>query len=279
MRTRLPRCETLTFANPSSLVHYAITRYTGMQPIGLCDGPITLRQHVAQAAGLAPEEIWVDYVGMHHFGWVVGAWQDGRNLLPHVLERAELAAPDVDPAITRAIGAVPGPYLNYVFHSDKMLAKKMGKRTRAEELLDLQDELLDEFAAALAAGEKPTGLARRKARWYQAIIAPVMVALAEKSTATFITNVINGSILPWLPPQAIIEVPTLFEGGRVHPLAVTAPVPAEVKALVQVNCSYEMLAVEAIVERDRTKALKALLLNPIIRTYEQAKQTLEQAWA
>ena len=70
-------------------------------------------------------------------------------MLPQVLERAEVAAPDVDPAITRAIGAVPGPYLNYIFHPDKMLAKKLGKRTRAEELIDLQDELLAEFESAL----------------------------------------------------------------------------------------------------------------------------------
>jgi 6-phospho-beta-glucosidase len=168
--------------------------------------------------------------------------------------------------------------LNYVFHPDKMLAKKMGKRTRAEELIELQDELLSEFETTLADGEKPAGLARRKARWYEAIIAPVIVALAEKRTETFITNLINGNILPWLPPQSIIEVPTLFEGGRLHPLAVTATVPAEVKALVQANCAYEMLAVESIVERDRAKALKALLLNPIIRTYDQAVQTLDQAW-
>jgi alpha-galactosidase/6-phospho-beta-glucosidase family protein len=51
-----------------------------------------------------------------------------------------------------------------------------------------------------------------------------------------------------------------------------------VKALVQLNCAYEMLAVEAIVEHNRDKALKALLLNPIIRTYDQAAKTLEKAW-
>jgi 6-phospho-beta-glucosidase len=275
-----PRAALLTFANPSSLVQSAITRYTGLPSvIGLCDGPLALKERVARAAGLAPEAIWLDYVGMHHFGWAVGAWHGTRNILPDALERADIASPDVDPAITRAIGAVPGPYLNYIFHPDRMLAKKQGQRTRAEELLELQDELLVEFETALAAGEKPAGLARRKAKWYEAIIAPVMTALAEGTTAVFTANIVNGSLFPWLPAEAIVEAPTLFEGGRAHPLAVTTPVPAEVKALVQGNCAYEMLAVEAIVERDRAKALKALLLNPMIRTYEQAAQTLEKAWA
>jgi 6-phospho-beta-glucosidase len=259
-------------------VQYFISRYTGVNAIGLCDGPLTLRQHVAQVAELAPEEVWIDYVGMHHFGWAVGAWQDERNILPQVLKHAELTSPEVDPAINRAIGAVPEPYLNYIFHPDKMLAKKMGKRTRAEELLELQNELLAEFETALAAGEKPAGLLRRKACWYQDIIAPVMMSLAEKTTATLTINMVNGTILPWLPSEAIIEVPALIECGRIHPLTVSASILTEVKALVQVNCIYEMLAVETIVERDRTKVLKALLLNPIIRTHEQAVQTLEKAW-
>jgi len=54
--------------------------------------------------------------------------------------------------------------------------------------------------------------------------------------------------------------------------------PDAVRALLQMNAAYETLAVEAIVERDRAKALRALLLNPLIRTADQAKGTLEQVW-
>lgn len=50
------------------------------------------------------------------------------------------------------------------------------------------------------------------------------------------------------------------------------------RALLQINAAYEMLAVEAIVERDRAQALRALLLNPLIRTADQAKGTLERVW-
>ena len=37
-------------------------------------------------------------------------------------------------------------------------------------------------------------------------------------------------------------------------------------------------AAQAIVERDRGKALRALLVNPLIRTYDRAVGTLERAW-
>ncbi len=272
-----PEAVLLTFANPSSLVQYAITRYTKVNAIGLCDGPVTISQNIARALDLPVQELVIDYVGMHHFGWVTGVWRHGRDLLPEAIAHCEVASPDVDPAIVRALGVIPGLYLNYVFHPERMLAKKLGKRTRAEELLELQSELLSEYADALAQGKAPQGLAKRKARWYQAIIAPVMLALAEERTERFYMNVINHQVNPWLPAEAIVETACLVEKGRVQPLA-APPAPAMVSALVQTNCAYEMLAVEAIVERDRARALQALLINPIIHTYAQAAGTLEKAW-
>lgn len=280
-----PDVTLLTFANPSSLVQFAIARYTSVRTIGLCDGPVTLTNNIVRALGLPADEVVVDYVGMHHFGWVTGVWRGGEDLLPQALEKAEGIAKDVDPAIVRAIGAIPGLYLNYVFHPDRMLAKQNGKRARAEELLGLQDEILAAYDQAIAAGKPTDALARRKANWYRAIIAPVLLALVEGSAdprhchaSQHVLNVVNGSVVPWLPPEAIIEVPTIIDGGRVRPLS-TRPVPPDVQALVQANCTYEMLAVEAIVERDRAKALRALLSNPIVQTYDQAAAALDRAWA
>jgi 6-phospho-beta-glucosidase len=280
-----PGATLLTFVNPSSLVQYAVSRYTNVKVIGLCDSPVTLIGNIARALEAPTDELVVDYVGMHHFGWVTGVWWRGRDVLPSLLERAAEVNRDVDPRIVQAIGAIPGAYLNYVFHPDRMLARKQGKRARAEELLELQDEILGDFEQSLATGEAPTVLARRKARWYQAIIAPVLLALVETTYGQaqhhayrFIVNVVNGATVPWLPAEAIVELPTLLESGRVRPL-VPGTVPPDVRALIQANCAYEMLAGQAIVERDRDKALRALLINPMITTYDQAAAVLERAWA
>ncbi len=277
-----PEALLLTFANPASLVQYAITRYTQVRVIGLCDAPVTLGEAVARAVEVPAAELSIDYAGMHHFGWVTGAWRRGVDLLPRALARAGEIHKDIEPAIIQAMGAIPSSYLEYVFHPDRMLAKSRGKRTRAEELLDLQGEMLADFEQALQRREKPASLARRGARWYSAIIAPVLVSLAEgragrARVARYILNVTNGQTVPWLPADAVVEVPVLVDGGRVQPLA-TGPVPAAVRALVQANCAYEMAAVQAIVERDRAKALQALLLSPIACTYDQAVAVLDKAW-
>ena len=277
-----PAATLLSFANPSSLVQYAITRYTRVRTIGLCDSPVSLINGIAVALNAPPEELSVDYVGMHHFGWVTGVWWLGRDVMPLVLEHAANVAKDVEPSIVQAIGAVPGAYLNYVFHPDRMLARKRGRRARAEELSELQEGILADYTDSLAAGVRPTALAKRKARWYEAIVAPVLLALVAGAAGAggsnrFILNVVNGATIPWLPPDAVVELPTLLEGGRVRALAVGA-VPPDVRALVQLNCTYEMLAVQAIVERNREKALRALLVNPMIHTYAQAQGVLERAW-
>jgi|YNPNPStandDraft_1061719.scaffolds.fasta_scaffold06507_2 6-phospho-beta-glucosidase len=277
MERLCPAATLLTFANPSSMVQQAVARYTRLRTIGLCDGPITLINNIAAALGAPADELTVDYVGMHHFGWVTGIWWQGRNMLPEALTKADQIAREVEPAIAQAIGALPGPYLNYVFHPDRMLAKKVGRRTRAEELLELQGEILADYERPLAAGEKPAALTRRKARWYEAIIAPVLLALVEGRQGRFILNVVNNGTIPWLPAEAVVELPVLLEGSHVRPFAV-GPVPFDVRTLIQLNCAYEMLAVEAIVERDRARALRALLVNPIIHTYDQAARVLERVW-
>jgi 6-phospho-beta-glucosidase len=278
MESICPQATLLTFANPSSLVQYAITRTTKIKTIGLCDGPITLRQNIASAIGAQPEDLVVDYFGMHHFGWVSGVWRDGQDVLPQVMANLDQVTPDLDPAIGRALGVVPGLYHNYFFHPEKMLARKEGKRTRAEELLGLQDELMAEYAVCLANGQKPAGLAKRKARWYRAIIAPIMLALVQGNRGEFIVNLPNRGLVSWLPDEAIVETPTRIDGKRFRPL-VPGPLPFAVRVLTQKNCAYEMLAVEAILERNKEKALEALLLNPMIHTYDQAKRTLEEAWS
>jgi alpha-galactosidase/6-phospho-beta-glucosidase family protein len=49
--------------------------------------------------------------------------------------------------------------------------------------------------------------------------------------------------------------------------------------LVARHQAFEQRAADAIVARDRAKALEALRLNPMIQTHAQAEGALAQAWA
>jgi 6-phospho-beta-glucosidase len=272
-----PDALIVNLTNPSSLVQYALRRYSGMRTLGVCDVPVSLTQMIARALELPYAELEFDYVGMHHAGWVTGVRHRGRDVMPLLLQRAEhLAKLEVDAQLIRSIGAVPCSYFRYYFHADRMLAKTMGRPTRAEELMSIQASMREQFAQPNA-HEHPEIYSRRGANWYRLIVVPVLLGLMRDSRQPFIVNTDNQGTIAWLPPEAIIEVPCVVGASGAHPLTV-GPVPADVRAFLVRNCAYEMLAVRAIVERSYDGALRALMLNPLIHNATQARAVLERVW-
>jgi 6-phospho-beta-glucosidase len=272
-----PDALILNLTNPSSLVQYAVRRYSAMRVLGICDVPVSLTRMIADALDLPCAELEFDYVGMHHAGWVTGVRHRGQDVMPLLLERAErLSKLEIDTQLIRSIGVVPCSYFRYYFHPDRMLAKATGHQTRAQELMAIQATMQALFAQPHA-HENSEIYGRRGANWYRLIVVPVLLCLMRDSRQTFIVNTDNQYTIAWLPPEAIIEVPCIVSASGAHPLAV-GPVPPDVRAFLVRNCAYEMLAAEAIVERSYDGALRALLLNPLICDATQARAVLERVW-
>jgi glycerol dehydrogenase-like iron-containing ADH family enzyme len=222
-------------------------------------------------------ELTFDLTGMHHFTWIVGVRQGERDRLPEVLARAEeLPKLGVDPELVRVMGAIPSPYFRYYAHPDRILAMTEGRTTRAQELMAVQDRMLEAFRR-WSPGESLPELAQRGAGWYDMIVLPTLVALAGKQSTELVLSVDNGGALPWLPAGAIVEAPVAIRDGVVGTPRM-ADLPEDVRALVARNAAYEMLAVEAIVEQDRDKALRALMANILVRDFNQARGILDAVW-
>jgi 6-phospho-beta-glucosidase len=266
-----PDALLLSFTNPASVVQYAVARASKLRVIGLCDAPITMLGWAAKALGCALAELSVDYVGMHHYGFITRVYRDGADVTDAMLAGLDgVAGIDVDMDIIEALSALPGPYFKYFFHPDRMLEKQRAAgHSRAEQLLQVEAELLADYRANQAGG-----LSKRSAKWYDAIIAPVLMALVRGVAGEFILNVVNNGLHPWLPLDAIIETPCLLEGGRARPLA--APVPSrEITARIQHNCAYEQLMVEAILEGSESRALQAMMLNELVPNADTARALLK----
>jgi len=272
-----PKALILNQTNPSSVIQYAITRYTQVSAIGLCNSPVDLIKGIAAVLDAPLEELSISYVGMHHFGWVTKVRWKGEDMMPVVLEKAGDRF-GVDPEVIQAIGAIPCPYFRYFFHPDRMLAKQQGRKPRAEELLQMYAAMLEEYKG-WASAEKPESLAKRGALWYKEIVVPVLLAIINDSREQFTVNVVNNSTIPFLPGEAIVEVPTIVGLNEIRPLTVDVEaIPPDVVAMLQLNCAYEMLMVEAIVERSYPKALRALLLSSLVSSADQAKGILDRIW-
>ena len=267
----------INLTNPSSFIQYAISHYTDVQVVGVCDSPVWLAGAVAILVGAPPDEIWVGYVGMHHFGWVTEASWRGRDIMPEVLEKIEdLPGLPVDADIVKAIGAIPTSYFKYYYHSDRMLAKQLGKETRAEQLMELQAEIMEDLQAE-GIDEMPASLVSRGAAWYEKIIVPVTLAHINDAKEVFIVNVRNGKTVPWMPEDAIVELPTVVTSQGFYPLQ-PPKASSDIQAMVRLNAAFEMLWVEAIVEKSYPKALRAMMLNHLVGNLDQARDILKEIW-
>jgi 6-phospho-beta-glucosidase len=274
-----PDALLLSFTNPASVVQYAVTKTSKLRVIGLCDAAIGMTAQAAQALGCTPGELTIDYVGMHHFSFITRARRDGEDVTAQMLAGLDRVSNfDMDVDVVRSMGVLPTPYFKYFLHPDRVLEKQRAqKHSRAEQLLAVEKELLDAYASA----ESPEQLvSKRGAKWYDALIAPVLLNLIEGRRDRFVLNIVNGATLPWMPRDAIIEMPCWFENGIATPDVADAPdVNKELRARIQLNCAYEQLMVEAILEHSYDKALRALAMNPMVGTVDQARRVLSVIWS
>lgn len=272
-----PDAILLNLTNPSSIIQYAIRRYSKVKVIGTCDSPVSLMEMVADLLGYPRSELTFDLGGMHHFTWMTGVRHQGKDFLPEVLARAdEMPKLGVDPELIRALNLLPSFYHKYYFHPDRVLAQTEGRPIRAHELMALSDQMLEDFRK-WQPGTPPAMLSRRGAIWYEKIVVPTLLALAEQQTTELVLSVDNNGTLPWLPDDAIIEVPVQIENGEV--VGARAPeLPSIARMMTVQNCTYEMLAAQAIAEKDRDKALQALMTNHLVSNYNQARGILDLVW-
>ncbi|HUV14990.1 MAG TPA: hypothetical protein VMW28_00315 [Pelolinea sp.] len=272
-----PRALVLNLTNPNSFIQYAAVRYSNVNIAGVCDSPVGIGEGIAAMLDVPYEKLWVEYVGMHHFGWVVKAVLDGVDMMPEILKQLEkVPGLPVDAEIARAIGGIPTSYFKYYYHANRIFEKQRAQTAvRAEQLMELEAQVLGDYDTSK--GGLPDSLNQRGAHWYGAIVVPVMLAHANNANEVYTLNVVNGTTVRWMPENAIIETPTLVSGHGFVPLQ-PAAAPPDLQAMVRLNAAFEMLWVEAVVEKDYGKALRAMLLNHLVHDLDTAKAILKEIW-
>ncbi|HEY6406324.1 MAG TPA: hypothetical protein VIY29_02535, partial [Ktedonobacteraceae bacterium] len=279
-----PEAIVLNLTNPAGIVQHAASKYTKTRMIGLCDSPITLGDDVSKLLDLPRAQLEVGYVGMNHLGWIIALRHGQEDLMERALQGIErLAYLGVDAAYIRATRAIPIPYVRYYLHPEGMLAQQQGQLPRARQLQVLEQALLADYERVSMQHEAmpAQGVKRRGAVWYSAIVVPVLDALINDLGTTWVVNVSNGRLVPWLPADTVIEVPARIDrqGEQVHPL----PVPGdllveELRLLLSAQAAYEELAVTAIVEGERELAVRSLVAHPLVRSLDRAERVLAAVW-
>ncbi|MFI5591830.1 6-phospho-beta-glucosidase [Amycolatopsis sp. NPDC051758] len=287
IRELAPRAWVINFTNPAGMVTEAMAAHLGGRVIGICDSPVGLCRRVAGALGINPATAEFDYAGLNHLGWLRAVRVGGEDVLPRLLadpaacesfEEGKLFGADW----LRAIGSLPNEYLHYYYFA----REAAGSESRGAVLLEQQRGFYAEpsltswertrlereatYMAETREGERDD----LEGGGYEKVALALMRALAHGERTTLILNVRNGSALPGLPEDAVVEVPCVVGTNGARPIA-TGPLPDHALGLVTAVKAVERATIEAAATGSRDAALRAFALHPLVDSVSVARRLLD----
>ncbi|RCG20134.1 6-phospho-beta-glucosidase [Sphaerisporangium album] len=259
-----PGAWIVDFTNPVGIVTRALLQ-AGHRAIGLCNVAIGFQRRFAADLGVAPERISLGHVGLNHLTWERSVYLDGVDVLPKLLaDHGEKIAGDIGlpPALIRRLGVVPSYYLRYFYEHDAVVAEQRSKPSRAAEVAAMEERLLAMYADP-AVDTKPELLEKRGGAFYSESAVALISSLVNDRGDTQIVNLRNDGTLPFLPDDAVIEVPARIGSSGATALPVD-PVEPLYAGLIAHVTAYENLALEAALHGGTERVTDALLAHPLI---------------
>jgi len=280
-RRASPSAFIIDFTNPVGIVTRALIS-AGHRAVGLCNVAIGFQRDFAFLLGVEASRVSLAHVGLNHLTWERSVTVDGKDMLPELLAtRAEDIAPHtgLSADFIRHLGMVPSYYLRYYYAHDAVVASQRGAVTRAEEVARLEAELLELYADP-ALDTKPAQLSQRGGAWYSEAAVELLVALTGQAGAgaAMVVNTANGGTLPFLPADAVIEVPAVVSPGGAVPVPAD-PVEPLLRGLIAHEYAYEELALEAAIRGGRDRVYDALLAHPLVGQADQAEALTDRLLA
>jgi 6-phospho-beta-glucosidase len=270
-RRAAPSCFIIDFTNPVGIVTRALLS-AGHRAVGLCNVAIGFQRQFAELLGVAPQDVSLGHVGLNHLTWERSVWVKDTDVLPELLDShlAEIAPHTGMPAeFVRRLGMVPSYYLRYYYAHDAVVAGQRGAVTRAEQVARLEAELLELYADP-ALDRKPAQLSKRGGAWYSEAAVDLLLSLTGDRGDVQVVNTVNGGTLPFLPADAVIEVPAVIGSGGAAPVPVD-PVQPLLRGLIAHVYAYEELALDAAVRGGRDRVYAALLAHPLVGQADRAQ--------
>ncbi|MEV5592571.1 6-phospho-beta-glucosidase [Streptomyces sp. NPDC052496] len=264
IRRRNPDAWIVDFTNPVGIVTRALLSH-GHKAVGLCNVAIGFQRKFARLLGVAPERVELEHVGLNHLTWERSVTVDGEDVLPRLIaEHGAAIAEDLHMprSLVERLGVVPSYYLRYYYQHDEVVRELRSKPSRAAEVAAIEQQLLEMYGDP-SLDEKPELLGKRGGAFYSEAAVALTSALLGDTGDVQIVNTFNNGTLPFLPDDAVIEVPATVGAGGAAPLPVR-PLEPLYSGLIANVTAYEHLALEAALKGGRDRVFEALLAHPLI---------------
>lgn len=198
MKKYAPNAKLINFTNPSGIITEAVSRYTDVPVVGLCNGPITTFKRTIKTFGWENDDVFFDYFGLNHLGFIKGIYLNGKDVTDEMFEKI-LSHPDCGEMLgypfhkrqALAMRVLPVGYLQYYFHQNELYQKiSSAEKTRGELLIDVDKQLLKDYSDPNLT-TKPAGLELRGGAWYSEAAVALINSMETHDGATHIVCVPN----------------------------------------------------------------------------------------
>lgn len=268
-----PQALILNYTNPMSAVTLATSRATFVPCVGLCHSIQNTSAQLAGYLGLPYEELRWRAGGINHMSWFLELSHNGRNLYPELLERME------DPELLKQdpVRLDAMKYLGaFVSESSGHFSEYIPYYRKRDDLLERHCGVGYNGGTGFYANHWPKWREENDAKILRRIngeedislassneyAAEIVEAILNHTPKVIYGNVLNTGLIDNLPQNGIVEVACLVDRSGVQPTHFGA-LPEHLAALCRSNMSFFELAVSAVLEGSREKALHALMIDPL----------------
>ena len=143
-----PDAWLLNFTNPAGILTEAITRVAGFEhAVGICDNPSAMMRAAAAFLNVKTEQLFPEYYGLNHLGWMRSIYLQGKNLVPEMIQRMKQTGQvvehlpfNVDEMVN--LGTIPNEYVYFYYYPKKSVDNLLKSgQSRALQILPFNQEL------------------------------------------------------------------------------------------------------------------------------------------
>ena len=300
-----PSCKVFNFTNPAGLVTQALHDMGYDFTFGICDAPSGMLRSFASLYGKDGDEAEGEIYGLNHLSYFTSIKICGEEMLDKLIENDEAYEKTdmryFEKKLLRERGSILNEYLYYFYYSEKALGNILkADKTRGEQICEINKKMTTElseididnnFEAALAIYEKwygerennymasETGV-KRKNKWhfdllsrdsggYAGVALKYIEIINSKKPASMILCTENNGALPNLRDSDIVEITCDVTADGVTPHRFPDADEQNLELIRRVKI-YERLASQAIITKNKQKAVEALTLHPLVNSYSLA---------
>ncbi len=267
-----PNAWLINYANPTNIIGEAVSRFSRVKVLALCDGGKHDAFHVAEQLGRNARETEFMGYGLNHATWstrfTIGG-EDGVELMAREHDRV-IGDPYVPSKVKRMFrlakryGRLPNEYMQYYYFPEETLHEaNAAKMTRAEVVMSELPRIFAHYREQAECGEPHITL-QRGGSGFGEFAVDVITAVVRSSGRVEMLNVPNKGVLPNLAYARVAEVPCRIDRSGATPLA-QGEMPGELRGLISSLAEYQALAARAgWFGESREAAIEALAANPLM---------------